>query len=118
MILIPLKMLKLLNDFFEELILGLLILSIYVIVSISRTIMKLTDNLVNKYGYDKIIHFLCGTTAVALTAKHGIVVMLIMTVIVFVASIWKEYHKDDYIDWKDIGAGMLGCAIAFVVGLI
>lgn len=80
--------------------------------------MKLTDNIVNKFGYDKIIHFLCGTTTVALTAKHGIITMLVMIVIVFLLSLWKEYHQDDYIDWKDIGAGMLGCATAFVLGVI
>lgn len=92
--------------------------------------MKALDNLINKVGNDKVLHFLGGAWICALVTivtilqednlnlleKVGSV--LIGTVIVIILSVIKELIMDEEADWMDVLASFLGCIPVFVcVGL-
>lgn len=87
--------------------------------------MKALDNLINKVGNDKVLHFLCGAWICALVTfvtilqednlnsleKVGSV--LIGTVIVIILSVIKELIMDEKADWMDVSAALGGCATIF-----
>lgn len=70
--------------------------------------MKITDNIVNKYGYDKIIHYLVGTAATGVALNYGYIVTAIVIVALLIASYIKEKKLDDFFDKKDIIACIYG----------
>lgn len=86
--------------------------------------MKLTDNLLKRFGTDKILHHVTGSSVCALISlvaiiQDGIIGWDILTypvigdVAVFLVSTVKEYI-DARFDWKDILAAMLGCIWVFM----
>lgn len=92
--------------------------------------MKTLDNLINKVGNDKVLHFLGGglicslVSFVAILQEHDLTpwqqasAVLIGTISVFILSIMKEVLADDKTDWYDVLASILGCIPVFVaVGL-
>jgi hypothetical protein len=88
--------------------------------------MKVLDNLINKVGNDKVLHFLGGGFICSfisfvvilpesgLTALEKVSSVLIGTVFVLILSVLKELIADDKADWYDILASFLGCVPIFV----
>lgn len=88
------------------------------------------DNLIQKVGNDKVLHFLGGGFICSLisfvvilqesglTAWEQVSAVLIGTVFVLILSVLKELIADDKVDWYDLLASVLGCVPVFVaVGL-
>ena len=88
--------------------------------------MKVLDNLINKVGNDKVLHFLGGCSIcsfvsfivilqeIGLTPWQKISLVLIGTVFVLILSVLKELIADDKSDWMDVLASILGCAPVFI----
>lgn len=92
--------------------------------------MKALDNLINKLGNDKVLHFLGGCSICSfvsfivilqegdLTPLEKVSTVLIGTVFVLILSVLKELIADDKADWYDVLASILGCVPVFIaVGL-
>lgn len=77
--------------------------------------MKLTDDLTEKYGVDKVLHFLTGAAVTGISMNYGIIVTLISIVIIIGLSFYKEYKLDDSYDKKDIYACIYGIITALVL---
>lgn len=88
------------------------------------------DNLIQKVGNDKVLHFLGGGFICSLisfvvilqesglTAWEQVSSVLIGTIFVLILSVLKELIADDESDWYDVLASFLGCIPVFVcVGL-
>jgi hypothetical protein len=80
--------------------------------------MKIIDNIVNKFGYDKVMHFLLGGWITSICSPFGWVGIIIGILIVLILSIVKEKFFDTVFDWKDIFAAMIGCVISVLIYLI
>lgn len=70
--------------------------------------MNLTDKLVEKFGADKLLHFLLGWVIVSLGSPFGYIGIVIATIIGCLLSVIKEYKLDAVKDFKDLIAGCLG----------
>lgn len=92
--------------------------------------MKALDNLINKLGNDKVLHFLGGCSICSfvsfivilqesgLTPLEKVSSVLIGTVFVLILSVLKEIIADEKADWYDVLASILGCVpVFFSVGL-
>jgi len=77
--------------------------------------MKLTDDLTEKYGVDKVLHFLTGVAVTGISMNYGIIVTLISIVIIIGLSFYKEYKLDDSYDKKDIYACIYGIITTLVL---
>lgn len=88
--------------------------------------MKVLDNLINKVGNDKVLHFLGGGFICSfisfililqesgLTAWEKVSSVLIGTVFVLILSVLKELIADDKADWMDVLASILGCVPVYI----
>lgn len=85
--------------------------------------MKLQDRLIDKYGIDKVLHFICGALIVELVTMCGVLYAdfegcfigsLIGMVVVYLISIIKEKWLDDYYDQLDIEYAMMGSISAVI----
>lgn len=92
--------------------------------------MKSLDNLIQKVGNDKTLHFLGGGFICSfisfivilqesgLTALEKVSEVLIGTIFVLILSVLKELIVDDESDWYDVLASVLGCIPVYIaVGL-
>lgn len=92
--------------------------------------MKALDNLINKVGNDKVLHFLGGCSIcsfvsfIVILQESGLAPLekvssvLIGTVFVLILSVLKELIADDKADWYDVLAAVLGCIPVYIaVGL-
>ena len=94
--------------------------------------MKMIDNLLNKVGTDKVLHFLGGATICAFVAfvmmmQEGCIDASTAYGSAFMGTIWvlmlsviKEF-ADEQKDWKDLVAGLLGCIPIYIgisIGLL
>lgn len=70
--------------------------------------MKLTNKLVEKFGADKLLHFLLGWVIVSLGSPFGYIGIIIATFIACLLSAIKEYELDTVKDMKDLIADILG----------
>ena len=70
--------------------------------------MKLTDKLIEKFGADKLLHFLLGWIIVSICSPFGYIGIVIGTILACILSIIKEYKLDVVKDTKDMIAGILG----------
>jgi hypothetical protein len=77
--------------------------------------MKLTDKLVEKFGHDKLLHFLVAAWVVSVCSSYG--VGCIAWIIIILLSIIKEKIFDDYSDTKDIIAGALGGFVSLLLSI-
>lgn len=80
--------------------------------------MKFTDNLVKKYGVDKLLHFFGGGWIVAMFSPIGWLGILLGVILMLVLSFVKELFLDDFFDKKDIFAACLGGGVSVVVFLL
>lgn len=70
--------------------------------------MNLTNKLVEKFGADKLLHFLLGWVIVSIGSPFGYIGIVIGIILVGVLSMIKEYKLDAVKDMKDLIAGILG----------
>ena len=76
--------------------------------------MNLTNKLVEKFGADKLLHFLLGWVIVSLGSPFGHIGIVIGIILVGVLSMIKEYKLDAVKDMKDLIAGILGAVISSI----
>lgn len=88
--------------------------------------MKSLDNLIQKVGNDKTLHFLGGgficsfISFVVILQESGLTPLekvssvLIGTVFVLILSVLKELIADDKADWYDVLASILGCVPVYI----
>lgn len=70
--------------------------------------MNLTNKLVEKFGADKLLHFLLGWVIVSMGSPFGYIGIVVATIIACLLSVIKEYKLDAVKDMKDLIAGCLG----------
>lgn len=70
--------------------------------------MKFTDKLVEKYGADKVLHFLGGGWIVSIFTPLGWLGVILGLVLMLIVSLAKELFFDSYFDKKDIAAACIG----------
>lgn len=80
--------------------------------------MKFTDNLVKKYGVDKILHFLGGGWIVSMFSPLGWLGILLGVILMLVLSFAKELFLDSFFDKNDIIAACLGGGVSIVIFLL
>lgn len=80
--------------------------------------MKLTNLIIERFGSDKIIHFLGGALIVALFGYFGWYAILIGIILTLLISFIKEIWLDDNFDYGDIIATIIGSIISFVIYFI
>lgn len=94
--------------------------------------MELTDGIVNRFGADKVMHFLSGAlicavvTFVVILQDGGVdwmTALMPVTGIVFAGfiAVCKEAAFDAVFDWKDVIATLLGCIpvwVSVVIGIV
>ena len=80
--------------------------------------MKIIDDIVKKFGVDKILHFLGGGWITSAFSPIGWWGILIGFIVMFVLSVLKEKFLDTFFDWTDIIAATCGSATAAVIYLI
>lgn len=69
--------------------------------------MKLIDNILKKFGVDKILHFLVGALTTAIGAMIDEVAMFVFAVLLFIVSVAKE-GIDNTFDFKDVIFSLYG----------
>lgn len=75
--------------------------------------MKLVDKIINKFGTDKVLHFLGGSLITAQCSIFGWWGILVGVILTFVISVIKE-KLDTFFDWKDIISAMIGCVYIII----
>lgn len=77
--------------------------------------MQLVDNILSKFGSDKVLHFAIGGWIVALFSLFGLLSTAIGVGFTLVISFIKERFLDDAFDSGDIKAAMLGALVSVAV---
>ena len=80
--------------------------------------MKLTDKLVNKFGYDKLLHFFVAAWLVSECKAFGIIAGFIGWIAVIVLSVVKEHFLDGELDSMDACAAAYGGFLSLAIGLL
>lgn len=80
--------------------------------------MKKLDNLINKLGIDRILHYLVGAWLIALAQPYGWTIMSIVFVLFLILSIYKEYKLDNEADLVDIIFYIVGSITSAIVYFI
>ena len=80
--------------------------------------MELTDKLVNKFGYDKLLHFFVAAWLVSECKAFGIIVGFIGWIAVIVLSVAKEHFLDDEPESMDACAAAYGGFVSMFIGLL
>lgn len=83
--------------------------------------MKILNNLIDKIGSDKLLHYLVGALILALAQPYGIVAMSVVFVLFLALSILKEFKLDSTPDLMDIVYyiyGSLTSIVSYIISLI
>ena len=80
--------------------------------------MKLVNNIIEKFGIDKVLHFLGGAWIVSMFSPIGWVGIIIGIVAMLALSFVKEIFLDEIFDIKDIFAACLGGGLSTLIYLI
>lgn len=80
--------------------------------------MKLTTNLIEKFGADKLLHFLTTAWLVSEAKVFGINAMIITYFVVVILGIIKEIKLDEYRDNCDIIASAAGGFVSVMFYII
>ena len=80
--------------------------------------MKLTDKLVNKFGYDKLLHFFVAAWLVSECKAFGIIAGFIGWIVVIVLSVVKEHFLDGELDSMDACAAAYGGFVSLFIGVL
>lgn len=80
--------------------------------------MKLTDKLVNKFGYDKLLHFFVAAWFVSECKAYGIGVGCIAWIVIAFFAFVKEKWLDDFLDARDLLWSALGGFASIILMVI
>jgi hypothetical protein len=80
--------------------------------------MKLTNSLVEKFGTDKLLHFLVTAWLVSEVKIFGISAVIIVFIFIIILGFIKELILDNQFDTKDIIASFIGGLISLLLYLI
>ena len=80
--------------------------------------MKLTNWFVDKFGTDKMLHFMGGALMVAVLSPFGWWGVVIGFILMLILSFAKEQWLDSVFDKKDIIAATLGGIVAICIYVI
>lgn len=80
--------------------------------------MKLIDNIINKFGSDKILHFLVGGYLTYLFALFGWVSFIVGFLITMFLEFVKEKWFDTVFDKKDFIATLIGSLFTVIIYII
>ena len=80
--------------------------------------MRFTDWIVQKFGSDKVMHFLGGAWITSLFSPIGWIGVLFGVILTLILNIIKERYFDSEFDSKDIIAAGIGCMSSVVLYLI
>lgn len=76
------------------------------------------DNIVNKFGTDKVLHYILGGWIVSAATPLGWWFVLAALLFLFIISVFKEYVLDSEVDWGDIKFAMFGGTTSTLIYLI
>lgn len=76
---------------------------------------KLTNWFVDKFGADKMLHFLVGAWITSISTFFGWYGVIPAFLIVFALSYVKEELLDTEFDTDDILAAMIGCVVSVLI---
>lgn len=77
--------------------------------------MKLVNNIIEKFGIDKVLHFFGGAWIVSMFSPIGWVGIIIGIVAMLALSFVKEIFLDEIFDIKDIFAACLGGGLSILI---
>lgn len=77
--------------------------------------MKLVNNIIEKFGTDKVLHFLVGGWITSIFSPFGWVGIIIGITLTLILSLIKEQFLDSFFDWKDICAASIGSVISVLI---
>jgi len=77
--------------------------------------MKIIQDLIEKYGWDKFLHFFVAAWIVSAFSPLGWGGVLVATIFTAAISFVKEKYLDDKFDKEDIIAALFGCAASIVI---
>jgi hypothetical protein len=80
--------------------------------------MKLTNSLVEKFGTDKLLHFLVTSWLVSEAKYFGTIPMILIFILVIVLGFIKEFILDEKFDLHDIIASFLGGLISVILYIL
>lgn len=80
--------------------------------------MKLVNDLLEKYGIDKILHFIGGGWIVSMFSPIGWLGIVLGYIIMMAVSFAKEKFFDETFDKNDIIAACLGGGVSVIVFLL
>ena len=80
--------------------------------------MKLVNDLLEKYGIDKILHFIGGGWIVSMFSPIGWLGIVLGYIIMLAVSFAKEKFFDETFDKNDIIAACLGGGVSVIVFLL
>lgn len=76
--------------------------------------MKFTNSLLEKYGIDKVLHFICGAWITLIPSVLGPLAVLIAFFLMLLASMIKESFLDEKFDFYDIVASFCGGVVSMI----
>lgn len=79
--------------------------------------MKLVDNIITKYGYDKVFHFLVGGWFTAIFALFGVIPFIIGVILIMTLAYVKEKKFDTEFSLDDIKATAYGVFFTIILFL-
>ena len=77
--------------------------------------MKRLNKFIEKVGIDKVLHFAVGGWVVSAVSPFGLGAMLIAWAVIVGLNIIKEAFLDDFFDWKDVAACVMGGMMSFLM---
>ena len=77
--------------------------------------MSKINQLVEKYGLDKTLHFLVGALVVAYGFQFSILIGGISFIVIMLLEMYKEKKLDVFVSSKDIKATFYGCLFSVAV---
>jgi hypothetical protein len=77
--------------------------------------MRFTDKLVEKYGIDKLLHFLGGGWIVSIFTPLGWLGIILGLILMLILSLAKELFFDSSFDKNDIAAACIGGGASVIV---
>lgn len=80
--------------------------------------MRMTDKLVEKIGYDKLLHFFVAAWLVSECKSFGLEVAGIVWIIVGLLSFVKEKYLDNNFNYWDAWFSVLGGGISLFLGAL
>lgn len=80
--------------------------------------MKIVDDIVNKIGVDRLLHFLIGALATSILSPLGLLCTIIMGCLITLLNLFKEKYFDTKFDWIDLKWCAYGALITITVNVI